>query len=59
MIDRARQSAVSAGRAEAVTFTVADVAALPFRDVTFDLVVSTICQHHWTYPLPTTRELVP
>ena len=57
MIDRARQSAASAGQAEAVTFTVADVAALPFPDAAFDLVVSTISQHHWTDPGAGLREL--
>ena len=56
MIDRAQQSATAA-QAEAVTFTVADVAALPFPDATFDLVVSTISQHHWTDPGAGLREL--
>lgn len=50
MIDRARQGATSTGRADGVTFTVADVARLPFADATFDLVVSTLSQHHWTDP---------
>jgi ubiquinone/menaquinone biosynthesis C-methylase UbiE len=56
MIDRAQQSAATA-KTEAVTFTVADVAALPFPDATFDLVVSTISQHHWTDPGAGLREL--
>ena len=30
-----------------VTFAVADVAALPWPDATFDVVVSTLSQHHW------------
>jgi ubiquinone/menaquinone biosynthesis C-methylase UbiE len=30
-----------------VTFTVGDVAALPYPDATFDLIVSSISQHHW------------
>ena len=30
-----------------VTYTVADVAALPWPDATFDVVVSTLSQHHW------------
>lgn len=30
-----------------VTFTVADVAALPWPDATFDIIVSTLSQHHW------------
>src|SRR5664279_6378014 len=57
MIDRARQSAAAAGQAEAVTFSVADVAALPFPDATFDFVVSTISQHHWSDPGAGLREL--
>jgi len=57
MIDRARQTAAATGQAEAVTFTVADVARLPFPDATFDLVVSTISQHHWTDPGAGLREL--
>ena len=30
-----------------VTFTVGDAAALPFPDATFDLIVSSLSQHHW------------
>jgi ubiquinone/menaquinone biosynthesis C-methylase UbiE len=30
-----------------VTFTVGDVAALPYPDATFDLIVSSLSQHHW------------
>ena len=56
MIDRAQQSAATA-QTEAVTFSVADVAALPFPDATFDLVISTISQHHWTDPGAGLREL--
>lgn len=57
MIDRARHGAAANERAQAVTFTVADVAELPFPDATFDLVVSTISQHHWTDPGAGMREL--
>jgi ubiquinone/menaquinone biosynthesis C-methylase UbiE len=57
MIDRARPSGAAAGQAETVTFTVADVAALPFPDATFDVVVSTISQHHWTDPGAGMREI--
>ena len=57
MIDRARHRAAETEQAGAVTFTVADVAALPFPDATFDLVVSTISQHHWTDPGAAIREL--
>lgn len=31
-----------------VTFTVGDVAALPYPDATFDLIVSSLSQHHWS-----------
>jgi len=57
MIDRAQRSAAAKGQAEGVTFTVADVIDLPFPDATFDLVVSTISQHHWTDPGAGLREL--
>ena len=30
-----------------VTFTVGDVAALPYPDAHFDLIVSSMSQHHW------------
>ncbi|MET0414629.1 MAG: class I SAM-dependent methyltransferase [Actinoplanes sp.] len=30
-----------------VTFTVGDVAALPYPDASFDLIVSSLSQHHW------------
>jgi ubiquinone/menaquinone biosynthesis C-methylase UbiE len=30
-----------------VTFTVGDVAALPYPDASFDLIVSSVSQHHW------------
>ena len=46
MIAQAR----GADTAGAVTFAVADVARLPWPDATFDLVVSTISQHHWADP---------
>jgi ubiquinone/menaquinone biosynthesis C-methylase UbiE len=44
MIELARRNAAGADR---VTFTVADVAKLPFPDATFDLIVSSLSQHHW------------
>jgi ubiquinone/menaquinone biosynthesis C-methylase UbiE len=50
MIGEARRNAERSGQPDAVTFTVADVARLPFPDATFDLVVSTISQHHWQDP---------
>ena len=49
MIDRARANAGMADLpADLVpTFTVGDVASLPFPDATFDAVVSTLSMHHW------------
>jgi len=57
MIDRARHTAAANEGAQTVTFTVADVAELPFPDATFDLVISTISQHHWSDPGAGIREL--
>jgi ubiquinone/menaquinone biosynthesis C-methylase UbiE len=54
MIEYARQTA---GESSPVTFTVADVAALPFPDATFDVIVSSISQHHWTDPEGGLRDL--
>jgi SAM-dependent methyltransferase len=52
MIERAR---ANAGRSEdgderGPSFIVGDVAALPFPDESFDLVVSTMSMHHWADP---------
>lgn len=47
MIEYARQAATDAGLADRLAFTVGDVARLPFPDQTFDLIVSSISQHHW------------
>jgi ubiquinone/menaquinone biosynthesis C-methylase UbiE len=44
MIAYARDRDVSSS----VTFTVGDVADLPFPDDSFDLIVSSMSQHHWT-----------
>jgi ubiquinone/menaquinone biosynthesis C-methylase UbiE len=44
MIDYGRQRDPD-GR---VTFTVGDVAALPYPDGSFDLVLTSLSQHHWT-----------
>lgn len=43
--------------AERVTFTAGDVADLPFPDATFDLIVSSLSQHHWAVPEQGVREL--
>ena len=45
-IRRAREKASRAARVKP-EFLVADVAALPFEDASFDLVVSTFSMHHW------------
>lgn len=47
MIARARRHATDAGLNDRVSFTVGDVADLPYPDATVDLVVSTMNQHHW------------
>ena len=49
MIGRARRKAASAGRATDAgpRFVVADVAAMPFPDASFDVVVSSYAVHHW------------
>ncbi|WP_344611851.1 class I SAM-dependent methyltransferase [Dactylosporangium salmoneum] len=57
MIEEARRGAAARGLADRVTFTVADVGALPFMDATFDLIVSSMSLHHWTEPAAGVREL--
>jgi SAM-dependent methyltransferase len=51
MIERARLSAdrIAPGP-ERPTFVVGDVAALPFADSSFDVIVSTLSMHHWSDP---------
>lgn len=39
------------------TFVIGDVAALPFEDSTFELVVSTFSMHHWSDPAAGLREI--
>jgi ubiquinone/menaquinone biosynthesis C-methylase UbiE len=52
MIARARRKADRALPAgtKRPTFVVADAAAMPFEDATFDLVVSSFAVHHWPDP---------
>ena len=47
MIPTARTLAAASPVAGRVTFVVGDVAALPYPDGSFDLVVSLLSQHHW------------
>ena len=52
MIERARANAdrKEDGDEHGPSFLVGDVAALPFPDESFDLVVSTMSMHHWADP---------
>lgn len=62
MIEQARRNAADAGRTAPdsprapISFEVADVGQLPYPDASFDLIVSTISQHHWTDPAAGLRE---
>lgn len=57
MIARARRNAADAALDDRVRFTVGDVADLPHPDATFDLIVSTMSQHHWPDAAAGFREL--
>jgi SAM-dependent methyltransferase len=57
MVERASVLAASSGVADRVEFQVGDVAALPFPDASFDLVVSTLSAHHWPDPATGLAEL--
>jgi SAM-dependent methyltransferase len=50
MVERASDLAARSRVADRVGFQVGDVAALPFPDAGFDLVVSTLSAHHWPDP---------
>lgn len=50
MIDRAVDRARTEGLAKRVRFVLADAAALPLADGSFDVAVSTLSLHHWTDP---------
>ena len=52
MIERARANAERnpGGAVPGLSFAVADVAAMPFPNDAFDLVVSTLSMHHWADP---------
>jgi ubiquinone/menaquinone biosynthesis C-methylase UbiE len=57
MVAQARGNATDAGLGDRVHFAVGDVADLPYGDSTFDLVVSTMSQHHWADAAAGLREL--
>jgi SAM-dependent methyltransferase len=50
MVERANALAARSGIADRVGFRDGDVAALPFPDASFDVVVSTLSLHHWQNP---------
>ncbi len=64
MIEHARRIAADttgqddAGMEAQLSFAVADVADLPHPDDTFDLIVSTLSQHHWADVSGGVRELL-
>lgn len=57
MIEHAREAAGRAGVGDRITFVVGDVSRLPYPDGSFDLIVSSLSQHHWTDVEGAVREL--
>jgi ubiquinone/menaquinone biosynthesis C-methylase UbiE len=57
MVAYARRAAEEAGLGERVRFTEGDVADLPYEDASFDLIISTMSQHHWADAAGGLREL--
>lgn len=57
MIARAIERTRGAGYADRVRFVLADAAALPVADRSFDVVVSTLSLHHWAEPRRVFAEL--
>jgi len=57
MVARASGLAARSGVADRVAFGVGDVAALPFGEASFDVVVSTFSAHHWPDPAAGLAEL--
>jgi ubiquinone/menaquinone biosynthesis C-methylase UbiE len=59
MIERAHANAALEPKlaGQPPRFIIGDVAALPFDDAAFDLVVSTLSMHHWSDPAAGLREI--
>lgn len=58
MIERARANVDEhPGTGRSPAFVIGDVAALPFDDASFDVVVSTFSLHHWSDPPAGLREI--
>lgn len=57
MIDRSLDQARTTGLAERIRFELADAAALPLGDASFDVVVSTLSLHHWSDPATVFAEI--
>jgi len=58
MIDHARRLATETATPARISFTVADVADLNYPDGRFDLIISTLSQHHWADRRSAMRELL-
>ena len=58
MIEHARRAVTDAAVRDRVSFAVGDVVDLPYPDDTFDLIVSTLSQHHWADREAGVRELL-
>jgi ubiquinone/menaquinone biosynthesis C-methylase UbiE len=57
MIRHATAAARAAGCDDRVTFVAADAADMPFPDDSFDLIVSSMSQHHWSDVPAVVREI--
>lgn len=57
MIELARKKAQELGLSNRVKFEVANAASLPFKDGSFDFVVSTLSMHHWHNPKACFKEI--
>ena len=57
MIQHASDAARAAGCHDRVTFVAADAGEMPFPDGSFDLIVSSMSQHHWSDVPAVVREI--